>query len=66
MVATGRDSTACYPRRIEATRLARSANPTRFSVTPTRDNVDSTWCCPYLMQAAFSVAGVVGGGRVEG
>jgi hypothetical protein len=28
-VDTGRDSTACYPREIEATRLARSANPTR-------------------------------------
>ena len=26
--ATGRDSTACYPRRIEATRSARSADPT--------------------------------------
>ena len=28
-VDTGRDSTACYPREIEAARLARSANPTR-------------------------------------
>ena len=28
-VDTGRDSTTCCPRGIEATRLARSANPTR-------------------------------------
>ncbi len=31
-VDTGRDSTACYPREIEAARLARSANPTRGKV----------------------------------
>ena len=31
-VDTGRDSTACYPRGIEAARLARSANPTRYKV----------------------------------
>ena len=33
-VDTGRDSTACYPRGIEAARLARSANPTSIQSQP--------------------------------